>query len=815
LLLLVGACDAQVVRTFISTTTVANLPPAATNIDILFYVIDGNDEEDCTVGGGAFTVLCRSTGSVWDNVGSGGGGGGGFNGGTVTGNTYFTSGIPSFDVLCVNSAVPDTQAFRDALNASTVTDIGVRRGPIRIWGDDGCQFNGAAITELANVAYETFSWTTVEQYTDVNFTSSLTISGNHKPMLWIGKHGADADTSFMRGPAANISKSVGNFPIFDFFGTKNQTLSGLTLRGSGTEPTVLYRSNNATDVQDTQMIISNSAIIAETDGTPAIKIIGTPPPPQSTTNFDFTFSANTYSSFNSTTPSIVIVDSGNIAIVGPQTVFLNGGVTIENIHAPRSGNLYISDAYTEAFSGPLVESTGSVNGIFLTNIEFADSIGASYLIKNNGGGAGLGGVYISGNIAGDATGVYDPTSAQIATLPFSRIGQLEMSSLALPSFLTYPVSSVGANLIGLHQDVRRSFGPRIVRHVNLASYTPTTNSGSGTITSTGIPDPTGGTAAHRVVATAGTYDVKFYRDTVTPAVGDAWIYGVWARANTSTGYFNTTGPVSLGTSGSVTVKSMTANDMGQFGTYQDWKYFLNIIRVTATVGDIEVIATGSTTTSTETDFYAPVLVRVTAAQGLSDAEILSYAMSLAPYSPTCSVGDLCNVNGAVISSVSDTAYGPSWNGVTTIAPSKNAVYDQFVATLAGPVATATALAADPADCSAGQATRGINASGVAQNCTNIVIAVANGTIALATASIPANDCATVQTAAATGALSSDTMDYIPNASIKGVTGYTPAGTLTVTGYITADTVNFDVCNKDQSNPVTPGAVTLRWAVHRP
>lgn len=29
------------------------------------------------------------------------------------------------------------------------------------------------------------------------------------------------------------------------------------------------------------------------------------------------------------------------------------------------------------------------------------------------------------------------------------------------------------------------------------------------------------------------------------------------------------------------------------------------------------------------------------------------------------------------SSISDTSYGPSWDGVTTIAPSKNAVYDKI------------------------------------------------------------------------------------------------------------------------------------------
>jgi hypothetical protein len=93
--------------------------------------------------------------------------------------------------------------------------------------------------------------------------------------------------------------------------------------------------------------------------------------------------------------------------------------------------------------------------------------------------------------------------------------------------------------------------------------------------------------------------------------------------------------------------------------------------------------------------------------------------------------------------------------------------------------------------------------------------VATGTIALATSSISAGSCATVQTATATGAVSStDNFYFNPNASIKAVTGYTPAGTLKITAYLTTDTINFDVCNQDPTNSVTPGAVTLRFTVTR-
>lgn len=92
--------------------------------------------------------------------------------------------------------------------------------------------------------------------------------------------------------------------------------------------------------------------------------------------------------------------------------------------------------------------------------------------------------------------------------------------------------------------------------------------------------------------------------------------------------------------------------------------------------------------------------------------------------------------------------------------------------------------------------------------------IASGAKALATASIASNTCATVQTATATGTLSTDRIIFTPNASIKAVTGYTPGGTISIVAYPTADTVNFDVCNRDQSSAVTPGAVTLNWEVLR-
>lgn len=98
--------------------------------------------------------------------------------------------------------------------------------------------------------------------------------------------------------------------------------------------------------------------------------------------------------------------------------------------------------------------------------------------------------------------------------------------------------------------------------------------------------------------------------------------------------------------------------------------------------------------------------------------------------------------------------------------------------------------------------------------------IASGSIALATSEIASESCQTITTdsvnsAAASGVLSTDIIEFTPNASIKEVTGYAPVTEdgLRITAYPTAGHVNFDVCNWS-SSAITPGAVTLNWRVVR-
>lgn len=92
--------------------------------------------------------------------------------------------------------------------------------------------------------------------------------------------------------------------------------------------------------------------------------------------------------------------------------------------------------------------------------------------------------------------------------------------------------------------------------------------------------------------------------------------------------------------------------------------------------------------------------------------------------------------------------------------------------------------------------------------------IAHGATALATGSITSGSCVT-SSPTATGTVSTDSIEWNPNASIKAVTGYVPAttGGLSIAAYPTANTVNFDICNWT-SGSITPGAVTLNWRVIR-
>lgn len=91
--------------------------------------------------------------------------------------------------------------------------------------------------------------------------------------------------------------------------------------------------------------------------------------------------------------------------------------------------------------------------------------------------------------------------------------------------------------------------------------------------------------------------------------------------------------------------------------------------------------------------------------------------------------------------------------------------------------------------------------------------IATGTSAMGTSAIASGACATVVTTAATGTATTDVIDATFNADPTATTGYIAPNMLSIISYPTSNNVNFKVCNNTAAS-ITPGAVTLNWAVRR-
>ena len=135
----------------------------------------------------------------------------------------------------------------------------------------------------------------------------------------------------------------------------------------------------------------------------------------------------------------------------------------------------------------------------------------------------------------------------------------------------------------------------------------------------------------------------------------------------------------------------------------------------------------------------------------------------------------------------------------------------------GNAATATALAATPAQCGSGAVATGITASGVA-NCTSspAALTIATGAAALGTSAIASGSCAAEVTVSAPGVLTTDVIQVGFASDPSQVAGYGVSATgavLTIYPFPAAGDVNFWVCNSTAFS-ITPGAMTLNWRVSR-
>lgn len=162
------------------------------------------------------------------------------------------------------------------------------------------------------------------------------------------------------------------------------------------------------------------------------------------------------------------------------------------------------------------------------------------------------------------------------------------------------------------------------------------------------------------------------------------------------------------------------------------------------------------------------------------------------------------------------------SGVVTITP--NAVTNAKLATATANTVKGSAASTAAADlavpsCSATGSTvstlQWITGTGFSCSSVTPVVTVNSGTFTLSTTPISSATCISVQSAAASGVVSTDTVMANPNADPTSTTGYIPltTGMLAIFTWPSTNLVNFRVCNNTLAT-ITPVALPLNWRVVR-
>lgn len=616
--------------------------------------------------GGVFTKNCVLTNQAIGRINtdgtsdctSAGGGGGSFTGGTVPNPTFFTSGIPSYDVKCTNSVTSDTSLMQTAvtyIRTQAVSYLSTARGIVRTWGP--CTFNGSTLDLTGGVSRN--DWLVVEQYGVVIVANSAIKLPQQT--YWKGIRCCGAGTSFQQASAANIA-SVGDWPVFQT-GTisdplsqqQNVIIESLNMQINGaTSATVHFYA----PVQDT---IRYSSI----DNRAGVAFLVDQPGFLGGAGFGLTLWDDTFSTGLTGSPTIYtmdLTDVGNVIFGGDQASWLLGGGIKLTANTNQGGGMVVFNVSTEGIpnGGSFLTTDATmvpIHKITLTNIQPSDPVGTTYLY-NNLGGTVLD-LYIKGT-SGDINALINPASTGSVQLsPQSDIAlgvqSTDASLITLPDVLSLlPAADYYGRTQGLKDDVRRNASPVTVRYANTvdkwapADWTPCAG-GSTTIT-TGQADPFGGTQGVLMSSSSGSVQCNLYLHTENPPpVGTIYMGGMWAKASSATYGFNSgTNPFNMGSSGGATSLNGFKGTVPGFDQAWHWIPFVYI--VTASSGASDIVLSAQDDNTTPTTYAFPIFIRIPAGT-ISGAEAVQLYQSLASYSTSCAIGALCTVNGSVSSTV--------------------------------------------------------------------------------------------------------------------------------------------------------------------
>lgn len=272
--------------------------------------------------------------------------------------------------------------------------------------------------------------------------------------------------------------------------------------------------------------------------------------------------------------------------------------------------------------------------------------------------------------------------------PATVIGQYSLNlenTTALPN-AQGQVGVIDGKLAGTTDAARRLFTPVSVRFVNQANQAGSMRGHCSETVTTGITAPDGTTGATQVTCGSGTGQVAFFDQSMTPAVGDWFILGTWVRCMTNG-------------CGQPFTQGLNINGTAQGTIYhgfddlmpgnQEWQWHWEAMKITSSGSSAsEVIFMLLPDTTHAVQYYAPIFFHI-AAGTLSDNEAMETAVNLAPYKSSCSVADICTMQGKIIVGSGGGAtltnwISPSGGGVARSLSSSN-VINLAAFTLTNPV----------------------------------------------------------------------------------------------------------------------------------
>lgn len=556
-------------------------------------------------------------------------------GNTFVEDNYFNSGIPSFDVRCVNDRTLDTAAAQAAINLARPRSGG---GEVNLWGDMAdCALNSTL--DLTG-GIMSVSWLVIHQHALVHvYGGSIMLPSN---TLWHGGRGGGANASFNNSPQVIVDHGDGtNAPLFN-----TGTVSGgvAQVRAVILENLSILGGNAAAAAVHFYAPIQCAIRYSTIDSRVNIPVVVDQPGEMGGSGFGFTLWSNTLSTGVVTPDALVFkdTDTGNVTINGDLTSWFTGGGLKFINDITEVAIIQIGNVSTENLpdGASFINTDGALRNVAVDNISFSDNIGAAYLINT-----------VSSQIAElrigqqlyNFTALFAPGSLPAITQPFSSLAP---NSLSAPFTNTLPIGGQYSHLSGLQDDMRRGGAPTSVRFANLnsvyAAGTWAASCEAGATVTTGVADFLGGTAAVNIAA-SGTLGCDLFTVTENPpTVGEIFAGGVWARATTGA-FHSGSQPLAFTNAGS-TLGGWSPGSDGQPGGDNAWHWVWFARKVTTSTGSTDFRTQAIIDASTAVDYYAPITIKIPAGT-MTDAEAIQLIQALAPYPPTCSVAQRCNAVG--------------------------------------------------------------------------------------------------------------------------------------------------------------------------